>query len=137
MVKCSWQVRCLAVVILAFGQTCHESSVSLIYAALAARDTKEATFLFVTQPALADHTLSHMTGVVVKARDGLELPCYLSLPVLPEGQVPQISFGVGYVLGYGFSVVRQGQRMRNSVLAGQGSYMSLKLLRHLCVTVQP
>ena len=28
-----------------------------------------------------------MTGVVVPARDGLELPCYLSLPVLPDGQV--------------------------------------------------
>ena len=41
-----------------------------------------------TQPALADYTLAHMTGVVITARDGLELPCYLSLPVLPEGQVP-------------------------------------------------
>ena len=40
-----------------------------------------------TQPALADFTLSHMSGVVIPARDGLELPCYLSLPVLPDGQV--------------------------------------------------
>jgi hypothetical protein len=50
------------------------------------RDTKKSTFLFVTQPALADYTLSHMHGVVITARDGLELPCYLSLPVLPDGQ---------------------------------------------------
>ena len=50
------------------------------------RDSKKSTFLFVTQPALADFTLSHMHGVVITARDGLELPCYLSLPVLPDGQ---------------------------------------------------
>ncbi len=80
---------------------CRDSPVVSTNAALPARDKKEATFLFVTQPALADHTLSHMAGVVVKARDGLELPCYLSLPVLPEGQVLQDSSGLGFGSGYG------------------------------------
>jgi dipeptidyl aminopeptidase/acylaminoacyl peptidase len=45
------------------------------------RRTKKATLLFVNQPALSEYQLSHMEGVVIKARDGLELPAYLSLPV--------------------------------------------------------
>lgn len=50
------------------------------------RDTKEHEFLFCNQPALANYAMSKMEGVVITARDGLELPAYLSLPVLPEGQ---------------------------------------------------
>lgn len=45
------------------------------------RDTKKAEFLFVTQPALQQYELSNMRTEVIKARDGLELPAYLSLPV--------------------------------------------------------
>ena len=45
------------------------------------RDTKKAEFLFVTQPALQQYELSSMRCEVIKARDGLELPAYLSLPV--------------------------------------------------------
>jgi len=45
------------------------------------RDTKKADFLFVTQPALTKYKLSSMRCEVIKARDGLELPAYLSLPV--------------------------------------------------------
>lgn len=45
------------------------------------RDTKKADFLFVTQPALTKYKLSNMRCEVIKARDGLELPAYLSLPV--------------------------------------------------------
>ncbi len=45
------------------------------------RDTKKAEFLFVTQPALTKYKLSSMRCEVIKARDGLELPAYLSLPV--------------------------------------------------------
>ena len=48
---------------------------------MACRRTKKATFLFVNQPMLSEYQLSHMEGVVIKARDGLELPAYLSLPV--------------------------------------------------------
>lgn len=45
------------------------------------RDTKKADFLFVTQPALSKYQLSNMRCEVIKARDGLELPAYLSVPV--------------------------------------------------------
>ena len=45
------------------------------------RDTKKADFLFVTQPTLTKYKLSSMRCEVIKARDGLELPAYLSLPV--------------------------------------------------------
>ncbi|KAL3157431.1 hypothetical protein ABBQ32_011901 [Trebouxia sp. C0010 RCD-2024] len=55
------------------------------------RDTKKAEFLFVTQPALSKYQLSNMRGEVIKARDGLELPAYLSLPVGAEPeQLPLI-----------------------------------------------
>jgi hypothetical protein len=39
--------------------------------------------LFEVQPALNPFTLSRMHPVVITARDGLRLPSYLSLPVLP------------------------------------------------------
>ena len=48
------------------------------------RDTKKAEFLFVTQPALSKYQLSSMRCEVIKARDGLELPAYLTLPVGAE-----------------------------------------------------
>ena len=45
------------------------------------RDTQKHRFLFVSQPAIMRYDLSPMEGVVITARDGLELPAYLSLPV--------------------------------------------------------
>ena len=45
------------------------------------RDTKKHRFLFVSQPAIMRYDLSPMEGVVITARDGLELPAYLSLPI--------------------------------------------------------
>ena len=51
---------------------------------LSDRDTKKAEFLFVTQPALTKYQLSSMRCEVIKARDGLELPAYLTLPVGAE-----------------------------------------------------
>lgn len=45
------------------------------------RDTKKYRFLFVSQTAILRYDLSPMEGVVITARDGLELPAYLSLPV--------------------------------------------------------
>lgn len=58
---------------------------------LLCRDTKKAEFLFVTQPALTKYQLSNMRCEVIKARDGLELPAYLSLPLGAEPkQLPMI-----------------------------------------------
>ncbi|KAK9817826.1 hypothetical protein WJX72_002773 [[Myrmecia] bisecta] len=48
------------------------------------RKSKKATFLFDTLPELAKYQMSKMEGVVIKSRDGLDLPCYLSLPVGKE-----------------------------------------------------
>ena len=45
------------------------------------RKTKKGTFLFGNQPELEKVKLAKMEGVVVEARDGLKLPCYLVLPV--------------------------------------------------------
>lgn len=44
------------------------------------REAKKANFLFTSQPALEDLPLVKMHPVVIKARDGLELVAYLSLP---------------------------------------------------------
>ena len=58
-------------------QVCNPCTMSLPYC----RDTKKYRFLFVSQPAIMKYDLSPMEGVVITARDGLELPAYLSLPV--------------------------------------------------------
>ncbi|MBI2826927.1 MAG: S9 family peptidase [Planctomycetia bacterium] len=44
------------------------------------RDKKKATFLFTNRAALEGLPLVKMHDVVVKARDGLDMVCYLSLP---------------------------------------------------------
>ncbi|WP_438015181.1 S9 family peptidase [Sorangium sp. So ce315] len=44
------------------------------------RDAKKATFLFSNRPALESQPLTKMRPVVIKARDGLDLVSYLSLP---------------------------------------------------------
>ena len=52
------------------------------------RAAREARFLFTSQPELEGLPLARMHPVIVRARDGLELVSYLSLPVPldPEGQ---------------------------------------------------
>ncbi len=45
------------------------------------RTTKKAEFLFTHQPALEEYTLAPMKPVIIMARDGIELPSYLTLPV--------------------------------------------------------
>ncbi|MEP0773013.1 MAG: S9 family peptidase [Acidobacteriota bacterium] len=45
------------------------------------RAAKKGTFLFANQPELSRYRLAPMQPVVIKARDGLELPSYLTLPV--------------------------------------------------------
>ncbi len=44
------------------------------------RATKQATFLFTNRRSIEDLPLTKMRPVIIKARDGLELVCYLSLP---------------------------------------------------------
>lgn len=45
------------------------------------RDTGKSTFLFSARPELEEYDLAPVTFVEVKSRDGLTLPCYLTLPV--------------------------------------------------------
>jgi len=52
------------------------------------RTTGKLSKLFESRPKLADVKLAAMHGFVVKARDGLELVCYLTLPATETGQRP-------------------------------------------------
>lgn len=45
------------------------------------RKNKKATFLFTNRSSLEKYTLSYMTPVIIKSRDGLDLVSYLSLPI--------------------------------------------------------
>jgi dipeptidyl aminopeptidase/acylaminoacyl peptidase len=55
------------------------------------RPTKKLTKLFEAQPALDKYTLAPMKAVTIKARDGLDLVCYLTLPVgLPAKGLPMV-----------------------------------------------
>jgi dipeptidyl aminopeptidase/acylaminoacyl peptidase len=45
------------------------------------RPTKKLTHLFAAQPELAKYKLAPMKPVTIKSRDGLDLVCYLTLPV--------------------------------------------------------
>ncbi len=55
------------------------------------RDSKKGTFLFSHQPKLEGLTLAPMKPLVIKARDGLELVAYLTLPVgVPPKNLPLV-----------------------------------------------
>jgi dipeptidyl aminopeptidase/acylaminoacyl peptidase len=55
------------------------------------RAARSAERLFVTRPELEDYRLVRMQPVVIKARDGLELPSYLSLPTGgPAKKLPMV-----------------------------------------------
>ena len=54
------------------------------------KDKKILTFLFNHREDLTKYKLAKMEGVVIKARDGLELPSYLTKPINVEGPVPLI-----------------------------------------------
>jgi dipeptidyl aminopeptidase/acylaminoacyl peptidase len=57
------------------------------------RGTKKATFLFSNQPELEKVQLAKMEGVIVDARDGLGLPCYLVLPAgVPAKNLPLVLY---------------------------------------------
>ena len=63
------------------------------------RTTKKAEFLFTNKPDLEKYQLASMKPVVIKSRDGLDMVCYLTLPVnsvknkddvIPEQPVPLV-----------------------------------------------
>ncbi len=57
------------------------------------RDAGKGTFLFTTRPKLENLLLSVMTPVVIKARDGLILHSYLTLPTgVPAKNLPMVLF---------------------------------------------
>src|SRR2546426_1150878 len=57
------------------------------------RAMKKGTFLFVHQPKLEGLQLAEMKPVVFKSRDGLNLNCYLTLPVgVPPKNLPMVLF---------------------------------------------
>jgi dipeptidyl aminopeptidase/acylaminoacyl peptidase len=53
---------------------------------LYSRDRKKADLLFVDRPELEHYALARMRPVAFKARDGLLLHAYLTLPAVPEAQ---------------------------------------------------
>ena len=60
------------------------------------RPARKATFLFTNQPALEELQLAKIEGVVIEARDGLKLPCYLTLPVgVPAKNLPCVLYTHG------------------------------------------
>lgn len=54
------------------------------------KDKKALTFLFNQRESLTKYELAKMEGVVIKARDGLELPSYLTKPINAMSPVPLI-----------------------------------------------
>jgi len=55
------------------------------------RDAKEATYLFTSRPVLEDHELAPVQFVEIETRDGLTLPCYLTLPVgIEQKNLPMV-----------------------------------------------
>ena len=54
------------------------------------KDDKKLTFLFNNKDALTKYKLAKKEGVVIKAREGLELPCYITKPVGIKGPVPLV-----------------------------------------------
>lgn len=60
------------------------------------REAKKADFLFTHQPEMEKYKLAQMKPVVIKSRDGLEMVCYLTLPVGVEAKnLPMILYPHG------------------------------------------
>lgn len=51
---------------------------------------KALKFLFNHRDVLTKYKLAKMEGVVIKSRDGLEMPCYITKPVNAAGAVPMV-----------------------------------------------
>lgn len=55
------------------------------------RTAKKAELLFETAPQLKKYTFAEMKPVIIKARDGMDIPCYLTLPVgIPAKNLPMV-----------------------------------------------
>ena len=54
------------------------------------KSDKKLAFLFSHRSDLDKYKLSKMEGVVIKSRDGLHLPCYLTKPIDAKGPVPLV-----------------------------------------------
>ena len=54
------------------------------------RERHQATFLFSVRPALDEQPLVPMQPVLIRARDGLELVSYLTLPAGADGPLPMV-----------------------------------------------
>ncbi len=88
------------------------------------RNAGEATFLFTDRPALEDAPLAQMHPVVIRARDGLELVSYLTLPVgtskdgdtRPDAPLPLVLF----VHGGPWARDRRGFQPYHQWLANRG-----------------
>lgn len=51
---------------------------------------KKLTFLFNHREDLTKYVLAKMEGIVIKARDGLEMPCYITKPVGASAAIPLV-----------------------------------------------
>jgi dipeptidyl aminopeptidase/acylaminoacyl peptidase len=55
------------------------------------RAAQKAELLFTTRPSLDQLTLAHQQPITIRARDGLDIPCYLTLPPgVPATRLPLI-----------------------------------------------
>lgn len=52
------------------------------------RQTRALERLYVTRPTLLDHKLARMQSTTIRARDGLDLVTYVTIPVHAEGSAP-------------------------------------------------
>ena len=60
------------------------------------RNTQQATYLFTARPKLDGLSMAEMKPVVIPARDGLDLHCYLTLPVgVPSKNLPMVLYPHG------------------------------------------
>jgi dipeptidyl aminopeptidase/acylaminoacyl peptidase len=78
------------------------------------RDRREVSELFATQPELKSYALAPMRGELIRARDGLELPSYYTLPpsehVRPRQPLPMVLVVHGGPWArdeYGFNPIHQ------------------------------
>jgi dipeptidyl aminopeptidase/acylaminoacyl peptidase len=57
------------------------------------RPTKQATFLFSASPKFEQFVLAPVKSFEIRSRDGLSLPCYLTLPVgIPSKNLPMVLY---------------------------------------------
>jgi dipeptidyl aminopeptidase/acylaminoacyl peptidase len=60
------------------------------------RKTRKAELLFEAAPHMSKYPFAPMKGIIIKARDGKDIPCYLTTPVgIPEKKLPLLAFPHG------------------------------------------